>query len=196
VVSEIVRIPTAADQLILRCLQPEPADRFEDVSELARAIDEVLAAEAAVLPAWTEPAPAPLRSQVRLEAPPTPGADTIQQLEIPTDPQLEARSSSEVAVPTSRELEARSSSEVTTATSAELAAPTKPDVPVVPEGAIAPTLPAAQHFVIPPPRQLDVPFVQTVIHREPPPRQLDPVMVLLVLLAIGLGLGAAIAWLI
>src|SRR5690606_23564992 len=51
--STLVSVPAEVDRLLLRCLAQDPADRFADVNELARACEAVLAA----VPAVAEPPP-------------------------------------------------------------------------------------------------------------------------------------------
>ncbi len=53
--STLVSVPAEVDRLLLTCLAQDPADRFADVHELARACDAVLAAR----PAAAAPAPPP-----------------------------------------------------------------------------------------------------------------------------------------
>ena len=61
--SQLADVPARADRILLRCLDHDAERRFADVHELARAIDEVLAAEPtrAPMPAAVAAAPPPPR---------------------------------------------------------------------------------------------------------------------------------------
>jgi serine/threonine-protein kinase len=61
--SQLADVPARADRILLRCLDHDAERRFADVHELARAIDEVLAAEPtrAPMPAAVAAAPPALR---------------------------------------------------------------------------------------------------------------------------------------
>jgi serine/threonine protein kinase len=86
--SELVSVPPAVDRVLLRCLEQDASERFPDVIALARALDEVIAAEAPIRRTptpWSEPTPPPTPTPAR---PPTPSpappseAQTIPNLEV------------------------------------------------------------------------------------------------------------------
>jgi serine/threonine-protein kinase len=77
--STLVSVPADVDRLLLTCLAQDPADRFADVHELARACDAVLAAHPAVA---APPPPAAVRPVTAL---PTERPVMPAQARLPTE---------------------------------------------------------------------------------------------------------------
>jgi serine/threonine protein kinase len=147
--SERAPVPASVDQVILRCLEPDSENRYPDVEALARAVEEVLAAEAAVAPEWSPPTPPPAVAPIVIHSP--------QSRDTDKEP---ARTSDEVArlVSSARDTEVQATE-------------------------VSDTVP-----------QLAVPSTSAQL-QSPPPRELHPAIILMLLVALGLGIGAAIAWL-
>ncbi|MDB4958012.1 MAG: serine/threonine protein kinase [Myxococcales bacterium] len=194
--SEFLRLSAPIDRLIVRCLEPDAADRYADVNELASAIDDVLASEAAVYPTWTPQPPPAVITELRTD--PISG-DTVRQI-VPapspiTDRDVVPAPITDRQAAPSQHADSRLDP-MSGDTVLQLDPPTTTITIVKVEPARpAPAVPAIPFEALPKPRPLEIPFVQTVVARERPPRELDPRLGLLILLVIGLGVGAVIAWL-
>jgi putative membrane protein len=57
--SELARVPPSVDRVLLRCLEADPADRFDSADELARALDAALAGAATLAPTVSNAPAAP-----------------------------------------------------------------------------------------------------------------------------------------